>query len=797
MNSPIARGISYIVAATAIGLIYPCPSTAQPASEPLRHFWRTDGPVNTVLVHSNRVYLGGQFTYVGPWTGGAGLLNTNTAAAVRGFPEVSGSLMAALPDGSGGWFIGGSFTNVGGIVRSNLAHIRADLSVDPIWGPPLNGAVNAMVLTNDILYVGGTFTRVGTVTRNRLAAFDLATGAITTWNPNAQSTVSAMLLLGQNVYLGGGFTSMGGQSRARLAAVDVDTGQVQAWNPGASGSGAGVSALTEANNVIYAGGTFTTAGTKPRNRIVALSPSSDVALDWNPNANGAVRALVAVGNLIYAAGDFTSIGGATRNRLAAVDDTLFQATPWDPNVDGGVNSMTLAGGDAWIAGSFTTVGGQVRQALAAVDLGSGAATHWAPTASGLLQGAAPTASLIAVSGEDALIGTTFTSLGGVQRTNVAALDLINGEATEWNPGANAPVNSIAASGNNIYIGGGFTNVGGQMRRRLAEVDAATGEVTEWDPNVLGRNTVNIYSLIVDASRLYVGGNFTNIAGTQRHSLAAFDLPSGSLNTWNPAALATSLSASASVNALLVHNDVIYAGGDFMTNGGKPRSRIAALNSTTGAATDWNPGAQNTVLALAALDTNIFAGGTFTSLGTQTRGRIGAIDTETGTVTPWNPDAGVTSPLVRALTVGGRSLYAGGQFTRIGGEFRNRLAGINPINGLSHSWNPDLNGLVRNIAFGPGLAFVGGDFTTIGGRSPAYFAALSTAPAFDSVEILPDGGLAGLLRTGEGQRVLAQYSTNMVDWVNILTNTPSGAQIPVQAVGDPGYRTMFLRAVVEQ
>ncbi len=58
------------------------------------------------------------------------------------------------------------------------------------------------------------------------------------------------------------------------------------------------------------------------------------------------------------------------------------------------------------------------------------------------------------------------------------------------------------------MGGFFTNVGPAVRNRVAAVDVATGAVTTFDPNANG----NVNSLAVAGATVYVGGNFTTVAG---------------------------------------------------------------------------------------------------------------------------------------------------------------------------------------------------------------------------------------------------------------------------------------------
>ena len=104
--------------------------------------WETNGWVNAIAQSGDTIYLGGSFGYVGPHTGSGVPITVDTGAADTDFPPVDGgSVFAAVPDGSGGWFIGGFFTTVEGVARRGLAHIRADGALDRDWSPSVNGSV--------------------------------------------------------------------------------------------------------------------------------------------------------------------------------------------------------------------------------------------------------------------------------------------------------------------------------------------------------------------------------------------------------------------------------------------------------------------------------------------------------------------------------------------------------------------------------------------------------------------------------------------------------------------------------
>jgi hypothetical protein len=196
------------------------------------NFFVTNGSVHASVLSGNKLYIGGDFTQVGPATGGCVPLDATTALPISGFPVVVGGIQDIASDGAGGWFIGGSFTKVGGLPRANLAHIRADLTVSD-WNPGADAPVWALVATASTVYVGGDFFNIGGVGRNYIAAVDASSGVVTPWNPNADWLVEDLAIRGTTIYVCGIFSNIGGQPRNGIAALDatINTNNATAWNP--------------------------------------------------------------------------------------------------------------------------------------------------------------------------------------------------------------------------------------------------------------------------------------------------------------------------------------------------------------------------------------------------------------------------------------------------------------------------------------------------------------------------------------------------------------------------------------
>src|ERR1700730_12142119 len=94
------------------------------------------------------------------------------------------------------------------------------------------------------------------------------------------------------------------------------------------------------------------------------------------------------------------------------------------------------------------------------------------------------------------------------------------------------------------------------------------------------------------------------------------------------------------------------------------------------------------------DGKVLAGGSFTNIGGQTRNKIARLDATTGLADSFNPNASSTNSVVFSMAVqaDGRIL-AGGDFTFIGGQTRNYIARLDATTGLADSFNPNANATV--------------------------------------------------------------------------------------------------------
>jgi hypothetical protein len=714
--------------------------------------------VLAVSRHENTLFIGGNFRTVGPSTGAGVPVDLAKGAVIRRYPRVAGGVEVVIPDGAGGWFIGGRFAGVGGLPRWNLAHILADGSVDA-WAPDPDGAVFALALSGNTLYVGGRFNHIGGETRDHLAAFDVTNGRLTDWAPDANGYVYGIFAPGDTIYVGGTFGRIGGESRACIAALDTKTGRATPWNPGADDA---VVAFALHGRTLYVGGAFYNIGGRFRRFLAALDLDSDSASTWdmgiaqtpsNFYSPPGVADLEIAGNTLYIGGRFTRIGGQQRNAMAAVDLITRQVTAWAPVVEAGstvspavISDLAVRQTTLYACGLFGSLGGRPMSgygSVGAIDTETGLATAWDPRPNGGVGS-------LGLGGDEIYIGGGFTSIGPewVRRNGLAALDLTTGRATAWDPNPDeAYVLSLTTSGNTLYAGGSFSRVGGEIRSNLAAFDARDGTLTPWNPAPNG----GVIALAASGNTIYAGGQFTAVGGQPRRHLAAVDSTTGAATPWNP-------DPDDFVEAIAVDGSIVYAGGWFAHLAGWPRKTLAAIDATTGQSRDWDAYGSGVVDAIAVKDDTIYVGGLFRSIGGQSRRDLAAIDATTGLATEWNPILGAgighTYSDVRALVLQDNLVYIGGDFGSVNGVTRNYLAALDATTGaVVPGWDPNPDGFIWALALGPKTVYAAGAYERMNGVPVGSIAVLRAAgvtgepsPASRKLAVFPNP-----VRTGAALR----------------------------------------------
>ncbi|HET7660612.1 MAG TPA: hypothetical protein VFK66_09505, partial [Oryzihumus sp.] len=612
----LLRGSARRRAAVALGLLgalaLPVAASASPPNldynpspSNLPAWWGTNGRVTDIVATGGRVYLAGGFDYVGPSTGYGVGVDGSSGKLLSGAPLVDGVVRTAVPDGSGGWYIGGSFTHVGGVYRPSAAQVTANGAVTK-WNPKPKGTVYALAVTPSSVVIGGEFTQVGStaVAANRLGAVDRTGGAaVAGWSASASATVRALAVSGSSVFVGGDFTAVNGAARTRLAKIGVSNGALDAtFHPTASASVTSLQ-LSPSSSVLYGGGSFTSAGdgttSVTRYRLAAWNPATGALTSWAPSADNTVEALAvnASDGTVYAGGLFGALAGVARARLGGLSPT------------GGVTGLNAA-----LNGCNTR------------HTTKDAHTNPACT---------PEVSSLAVSDGTLYVGGRFGASGSTIRHDAAAYNTSNGNLIGWNPVSGDRVLALAPAGSAVFVGGEMTSVNGGVRKGIAALDAKTGALdTSFAADT--NNEVLDLQLSADASRLFLAGSFTTVQGQARSKVASIVTSTGSLDTgFKP-------TFNNDVFSIGYGGGAVFAGGQFTTVNGVARSHTVKLSPSTGAVVStWvantvgptgtlRQGGMVQSLAVKADGSLVFLGGPFTTVnGTARAGGIAVVSGTTG------------------------------------------------------------------------------------------------------------------------------------------------------------------------
>lgn len=194
-----------------------------------------------------------------------------------------------------------------------------------------------------------------------------------------------------------------------------------------------------------------------------------------------------------------------------------------------------------------------------------------------------------------------------------------------------------------------------------------------------------------------------------------------------------------VYAVLYHGSTVYVGGDFAnaiatdsdgTETTTARQNLAAIDLATGQlVSGWNPRANDTVRALAASGGRLYLGGDFTRVNGVRRTRVAAVSAISASsrgdrlVEAFRHRA---DGAVNALAARGRWLYIGGDFTAVDGRARRRLAAFNLRTSAIRRWQPNVNSSVLALEATKTRVYIAGEFRLVNGKpGHAYLAAVES------------------------------------------------------------------------
>ena len=304
-----------------------------------RETWSANGTVYAITQHGDRIYIGGRFsrlqnTSTGQWVNQARVaaFSATTGDLITSFnPRLgSGDVRGIEVSADGSQiYIGGSFPNVNGAGRQNLAAVDPGGNLVPGWNASTNKRVKDVVRVGDDLYIAGVFNRLNNQRRLGLGKISADDGSVRDWVADTVGGRPRSVFPspnGNDLIVAGTFDRLDGQPRTFLGSVGLSSGDVTNWNPEAHCSECDLFDVVAEGDGVYG------AVGGPGGYGIKWSATTG-QIEWALRGDGNAQAIDVYEDIVYVGGHFgPSFAGQPRTNIAAINASTGRLLPWAPNL---------------------------------------------------------------------------------------------------------------------------------------------------------------------------------------------------------------------------------------------------------------------------------------------------------------------------------------------------------------------------------------------------------------------------------------------------------------------------------
>jgi len=685
-----------------------------------------NGVIRTAVTDvDGTIYAGGQFTMCGssaarniarydPSTGRWSALGEGINTS--DFPQ-QGIFALAIYEGN--LIAGGRFTSAGRANASNLAYWNGQQWTEFNGGA--NGAVNALLAANSVLYVGGSFGQIGNVSTPFAAQF-----SNNQWQP-LDSVSSSYSLAGpvvdiaianRELYFAAEFSIEDELRRDYLARWDGSD-----WHSLGAGVNGEVLSISEHAGQLIAAGAFTSAGNASTQGVAIWN-----GVIWNvlscgtpSSGNGQPRDLLSInGDLFLGVTRSTAGPEASLWRWRSSQCEFIAGFDADDRF-ANIHSLAVSGGIIYALG-------QLDPANIATYDGVEVGIPSPGDGKGLFRQFSGNVNAIEITPLGTFVAGSFDKAGQISASNIAQW-----LGSSWKPletaegeGVNSGVNSLQWYQGDLYVGGAFSQAGGVPARAIArwdgtefhELPGPPGDISSVtameefnrelivapeyfpEPLITGASIVRwngsawlpfadvwngdyrgwISDILVLGPSLYIAGRFDQVMGIPANNVAYF-----SNGDWQ--ALGTGLqhsdSLGASVSSLHWRDGLLFVGGRFDLAGSHVTYNFAAWDGTS-----WIPeisgtsfASNSSVNSMASDDNCLYVGGLFRQMGELVVDNLACLSSDLTWSRVLN---GVDGRVNSLLTTEIDSLWVGGSFSRAPPTYASNIAFLDGPELVFHS-----------------------------------------------------------------------------------------------------------------